>query len=253
MIIRNWNTTSNRAGGVTMKNKLPFCLTILLLTGCNGENAVSNNSISNPHDSFLTDENGFRYKEEWLTKENAFEEKISEHDHEEIGMSGKYLGRTRIKVQADPSSSLPADIIYGTSFDQDYPQLRGKEIILRASFTLVGKDNQERIQTEYDIASLPRFEFNSYASFGVCFLSRDTRYIIFNTFGHVPVDFSLFKDQISSTESSSLHISSYALVNDSFPTNDARRYQASTVDNNAIYFLFDKNGKLVFSEKPFSL
>lgn len=236
-----------------MKKKLPFWLTLLLLTGCNGKNDVSNSGVSNPQDSFLTDENGFRYKEEWLTKENAFEEKISEHEHEELGISGAYFGRTRFKVQADPSSSMPVDIIYGTSFDQDYPKLRGKEIFLRASFTLVDKDNQENIQTEYDIASLPKFEFNSYASFDVCFLSRDIRYNIFNTFGHVPVDFSVFKDKISNTKSSCLYISSYALMNDSFPANDVRRCKASTVDNDSIYFLFDKNGKLVFSEKPLSM
>lgn len=110
-----------------MKKKLPFWLTLLLLTGCNGKNDVSNSGVSNPQDSFLTDENGFRYKEEWLTKENAFEEKISEHEHEELGISGAYFGRTRFKVQADPSSSMPVDIIYGTSFDQDYPKLRGKK------------------------------------------------------------------------------------------------------------------------------
>ena len=207
-----------------MKKKLPFWLTLLLLTGCNGKNDVSNSGVSNPQDSFLTDENGFRYKEEWLTKENAFEEKISEHEHEELGISGAYFGRTRFKVQADPSSS-----------------------------TLVDKDNQENIQTEYDIASLPKFEFNSYASFDVCFLSRDIRYNIFNTFGHVPVDFSVFKDKISNTKSFCLYISSYALMNDSFPANDVRRYKASTVDNDSIYFLFDKNGKLVFSEKPLSM
>lgn len=236
-----------------MKKKLPFWLTLLLLTGCNGKNDVSNSGVSNPQDSFLTDENGFRYKEDWLTKENAFEEKISEHEHEELGISGAYFGRTRFKVQADPSSSMPVDIIYGTSFDQDNSKLRGKEIFLRASFTLVDKDNQENIQTEYDIASLPKFEFNSYASFDVCFLSRDIRYNIFNTFGHVPVDFSVFKDKISNTKSSCLYISSYALMNDSFPANDVRRYKASTVDNDSIYFLIDKNGKLVFSEKPLSM
>ncbi len=233
-----------------MRKIFSLVLTLLIVTGCGKGNELGSNSAC--YNFYLNDEYGKAYKSDWLTKDNAFMEKISERDHEIIGVNHGYFGRTRIK--ASQSESLPetmADFIYGTSFDEDYPKLRGKRIILHADFNLQDKDNKKRTTVGYDILALPAFDYDSFYSFDISFPSQDVRYVIFNTFGHFQIDFSGFKDKISTTKCSSVNFFSYALIDRSDTGGENKKYLTATNDNDSIYFLFEEDGSLVLSEEPF--
>ena len=236
-----------------MKKARPLFLTALLLFGCdvNTDSSIKS-SLPDQTGSFLKDGNGQSYRKEWLEKGNAFEEKISEHIYETPGTNNIYFGQTKIKAEAEEvSPSLPVDFVYGTSYDEDYPELRGKEVFLHIAFTLIDQNSQSLTRIESDIASLWNFDYNSFSSFAVSFPEQDIRYVIFNTFGHFQFDFSVFKDKISSAKRSWFKVFSYVLMDDSCLTDNKKRYRVSTTDNDTVYFSFKENGRLSFSASRF--